>query len=157
MRMEWIVPQLERSGSVCVAVGQIWEDEYVSNREPWLVKVMKLNRKSARVEPCSARGEVAGYEFGYRMEYTHFDRGRMRLVKDTTTDEKIRPIITGTYGDTGMSRALVFHLAGAIDNFEDDGRGREHMIMQTCWTWFSGGDTAANAARKVEEVLDGAA
>jgi hypothetical protein len=76
-----------------VAVGQVWEDTYVTNRHArWLVKVMKLNRKSARVEPCDDNGwyTLAGYPFQYRMEYGHFERGRMRLVQQVASDEDDR-------------------------------------------------------------------
>lgn len=68
-----------------VRVGQVWEDTYFKRRhDRWLVRVMKLNEKSARVEPCEDNGwfMLAGYEWQYRMEFSHFERGRMRLVAD---------------------------------------------------------------------------
>lgn len=66
-------------------IGQVYEDTYLETaRAPWIVKVMKLNAKSVRVEPCNAGGwyTVAGYDYQYRMELTHFENGRMRLVHD---------------------------------------------------------------------------
>jgi hypothetical protein len=44
-------------------------------------------------------------------------------------------------------------LAEKIDRCDWDSRGREHMIMVTCWNWFSGGDTAAAVAAKIEAAL----
>jgi hypothetical protein len=73
---------------VSVRVGQVWEDTYLCDaKRPWnrwLVKVMKLNAKSARVEPCEDNGwfTTTGYEWQYRMEFKHFENGRMVLVKD---------------------------------------------------------------------------
>lgn len=70
-----------------VVVGQVWEDKHLlTSRDRWLVKVMKLNAKSARVEPCDDNGwfTVTGYEWQYRMEFKHFESGRMVLVQDVT-------------------------------------------------------------------------
>lgn len=67
---------------------------------------------------------------------------------------KIAPIITETYGDGAYARDLAYHLDALIEAGEFDYRGREHGIMQTCWMWFSGGDTAASVARKIEAVLN---
>jgi hypothetical protein len=69
------------------------------------------------------------------------------------TEEAIGPILTTTYGKTGMVDALARHLAHRVDSEDWDSRGREHMVMAECWNWFAGGDTAASVARKVEAVL----
>jgi hypothetical protein len=70
-----------------IRVGQVWEDTHLaqpSKSRRWLVRVMKVNEKSARVEPCDDGGwyGLAGWEFQYRMEKRHFERGRMRFVTD---------------------------------------------------------------------------
>ena len=62
----------------------------------------------------------------------------------------ITPIITSTYGDNDMSRALIAHLVGKIPTL---GQSRQHDVMLTCWDWFSGGTTAESVARKIEEAL----
>jgi len=67
-----------------VEVGQVWEDTYVStSKSRWLVRVTKLNEKSVRVEPCENDGwhALAGFEWQYRMELSHFARGRMVRVE----------------------------------------------------------------------------
>jgi hypothetical protein len=68
-----------------VEVGQVWEDSYISRpgKDRWLVRVMRLNEKSARVEPCADDGWMLpiGYEWGYRMEYKHFENGRMQPIR----------------------------------------------------------------------------
>lgn len=68
----------------------------------------------------------------------------------------ILPIIEKTYGRGSMPRALAAHLAEKVEAWDgsDEHRSREDMIRLTCWDWFSGGTTAASAARKVEEALD---
>lgn len=71
----------------------------------------------------------------------------------TDTHDRIAPILTSTYGDNGMARALAHHLAGKIDAGDFDWRGREHGVMQICWMWFPGGGTAQNVARKIEEGI----
>ena len=68
-----------------VRVGQVYEDTYLVGRSTrWLVKVMKLNAKSARVEPVEDDGWFipVGNEWQYRQELRHFENGRMALVKD---------------------------------------------------------------------------
>lgn len=71
----------------------------------------------------------------------------------------IGPTITKTYGDNGMSRALVAHLAEKIASFvpRDEDDHRRDMIRETCWNWFSGGSTAAYVADKIEAALKGEA
>lgn len=71
----------------------------------------------------------------------------------STTHNVIEPIILRTYGDNGMSRALVVHLAAKINDGDYDSRGREHMIMHICWDWFSGGTTAEAVAGEIEAQL----
>lgn len=67
----------------------------------------------------------------------------------------ITPIVTETYGTSVMSLAMVDDLVQKIQDFtpryEEETRERE--IMLTVWNWFSGGDTAASVARKIEAVL----
>ena len=75
-----------------------------------------------------------------------------------STREIVTSIIRETYGRSDMADALARHLAEKIDSFvgEDNGRpvrSREDMIWRTCWDWFSGGTTAENVARKIEEAL----
>jgi hypothetical protein len=66
-----------------VQVGQVWEDTHITNSNyRWIVRVMKLNQKSARVERCYENGRLCGWGYQYRMEFPHFERGRMQLVKD---------------------------------------------------------------------------
>lgn len=69
--------------------------------------------------------------------------------------ETVSDILFETYGNNGMSRALAVALAEKIldwePRYEED--TRERMIMLECWNWFSGGDTAALVARKIEEAL----
>ena len=69
----------------------------------------------------------------------------------------IESTITKTYGDNGMSRALVAHLAEKIASFEPRHKRdtRQDMVMRTCWDWFSGGSTAASVADKIETALKG--
>lgn len=70
-----------------------------------------------------------------------------------TTTELIRPAIWEIYGRSFMAEALVDHLGAKIDADDWDSRGREYGIMIVCWDWFSGGGTAAIAARNIEEAL----
>lgn len=73
-----------------------------------------------------------------------------------TTQERIRPIIEKTYGDNELSRSLVHDLALKLDQYSDldrEGEDRESMITRICWMWFSGGDTAASVARRIESEL----
>lgn len=67
-------------------------------------------------------------------------------------EERIRPIIHETYGETPMSEGLIRNLARRIEEYHGD--RREHLIMNVCWNWFPGGDTAADAARRIEANLD---
>lgn len=72
----------------------------------------------------------------------------------------IHPVLAEIYGDGSMVEALAGHLAMRIANWPNDdanisGRSREDMIMQTCWNWFSGGDTAEIAAQRIEQALNG--
>lgn len=75
-----------------------------------------------------------------------------------STEDIIRPIITSTYGDNGMSRAAIINLAEKIDSFRVDlcvdDRSREDMIMLTLWDWFPGGSTAKVTAQKIEAALE---
>lgn len=74
----------------------------------------------------------------------------------TPTEDVIRPIILQTYGDNGVTRAMVVHLAERIDNYDghyDERGGREHMVMRVCWDWMTGGTTAESVARKIEDAL----
>lgn len=76
-----------------------------------------------------------------------------------TTADKIGPVLTNIYGDNGLTRALIEHLAVKIDMFEDEDpfiySGHRHLIIQeTCWNWFPGGGTATIAAYRVEAALD---
>lgn len=76
-----------------------------------------------------------------------------------STEDTIRPILTKTYGDGSMPRALATHLAEKIDAWPDSGQPtygaetREDMIRLTCWDWFSGGGTAEGVARQIEAAL----
>lgn len=69
------------------------------------------------------------------------------------TRQIVGPIIVRTYGSGSMVDALTNHLVEKIDAGDFDSRGREYMIMRVCWDWFSGGGTAENVARKIEEAL----
>lgn len=69
-----------------------------------------------------------------------------------STENAIRPTIFRTYGDNGMSRALVVHLAERIDAY-GQGHDRPNMVMRICWDWFSGGDTADRASLEIEAAL----
>ena len=71
-----------------------------------------------------------------------------------STLNTIYPILTETYGDTPMVSSLASHLANKIDVDEWDSRGRRFGIMNVCWNWFSGGDTAASVADRIERALD---
>ena len=72
-----------------------------------------------------------------------------------STAEKIRPIIESTYGKGPLAQELIEYLEKQIDNFtpryEDD--SREDMVMQTCWTWMTGGTTAEAVAKEIEAAL----
>lgn len=70
------------------------------------------------------------------------------------TRDTIAPILTATYGKGSMVDALADQLAEKIDSRGWDLRGREYMIMVTCWNWFAGGDTAAAVADKIEAAID---
>lgn len=72
-----------------------------------------------------------------------------------STRRLITPILKLTYGEGSMVDGLADHLVRRIDARDYDERGREHMILQECWMWFPGGDTAASVARKVEAALCG--
>lgn len=65
----------------------------------------------------------------------------------------VAPILTATYGKGATADALAGYLAEKIDRCDWDSRGREHMILATCWGWFSGGTTAASVAAKIEAAL----
>lgn len=67
----------------------------------------------------------------------------------------VRTFITDTYGDNGMSRALVVALGERIDKFDDEGGRyhREDMIRNVCWDWMTGGTTAQYVAEKIESAL----
>lgn len=67
------------------------------------------------------------------------------------TREIIQPILYNTYGHSPMCDALGEHLAVCIDRFK--GIEREGMILLTCWDFFSGGDTAAGVAKRIEQAL----
>jgi tripartite-type tricarboxylate transporter receptor subunit TctC len=66
------------------------------------------------------------------------------------TRDTIAPTLIATYGKGSMVDALARHLAEKIDRCDWDSRGREHMVMATCWDWFPGGGTAAAVAAKIE-------
>lgn len=78
-----------------------------------------------------------------------------------STLDTILPILTDTYGEGGMVRALAEHLSVKIDRWDSPNpvqptygaRDREDMVRQTCWDWFSGGTTAEGVARRIEEAL----
>lgn len=70
-----------------------------------------------------------------------------------TTRDVIAPILHDTYGEHAMVRALADSLAKRLDAGDWDSRGREHMVVQTCWMWFSGGSTAESVGRRIEEAL----
>lgn len=71
------------------------------------------------------------------------------------SEETILPILRKTYGTGGMVDALADHLAMRIASGEPYvyGRGREYMIMRTCWDWFSGGTAANQVAGAIEDAL----
>lgn len=102
-------PESTRSS---VRIGQVWEDTFLaqpSKSRRWIVKVMKLNKKSARVEPCENDGwyTTAGHIFQYRMELRYFENGRMRLVKDTATDDGLAMTVRSVpVLDTGIGREM---------------------------------------------------
>lgn len=73
-----------------------------------------------------------------------------------TTHDIIWPILRDTYGKGQMVRNLADCLEQGIDGargFRYGRRSREYNVMQTCWNWFPGGDTAAATARKIETAL----
>jgi len=73
-----------------------------------------------------------------------------------STLDIIKPILASTYGHSAMTSALTWHLARKIDDWpqpDDLDENREHMIRLTCWTWFSGGTTAASVAARIESAL----
>lgn len=65
----------------------------------------------------------------------------------------VRPIIEWAYGGGSFPQALATNLAEKIDAQNWDSRGREYMIMRTCWDWMPGGTTAERVAKKIEEAL----
>jgi hypothetical protein len=81
---------------------------------------------------------------------------RTEAERTMSTDDTIAPIIKSAYGDNGMSRALIVHLALKIDAWHDRpiGADREDMVRMTCWDWFGGGGTAAHVAQKIEAALN---
>lgn len=68
------------------------------------------------------------------------------------TRQKIEPILLRTYGRSPFAHALIEHVVTVIDRGRFD-HGREHAVQSACWVWFPGGDTAAKAAREIEEAL----
>lgn len=79
-------------------------------------------------------------------------------MPETTTLDRILPILRSIYGKGSMVDSLGEHLAEKIDtyapkpdDYEDE--DRERMIMLTCWNWFSGGSTAHIVAAKIEAAL----
>ena len=77
-----------------------------------------------------------------------------------STQDIIRPIINEIYGDVYQG-ALVKDLAERIDDWDEGrmssyGRNREDMILRVIWVnWnLPGGDTAAVAAKRIEEALN---
>ena len=80
----------------------------------------------------------------------------MPTPESGSTDAIIGPILVATYGDNGMTRALIVHLADLIDRGGRPygaTREREYTVMRTCWDWFPGGGTAEGVARRIEGVL----
>lgn len=73
-----------------------------------------------------------------------------------STRALIAPLVIDTYGDGPMVDAFLDHLAKEIDAYDETkhSRDRETFITLLCWDWFSGGDTAANLADRIEEVLE---
>jgi hypothetical protein len=77
-----------------------------------------------------------------------------------TTEDLIRPIITGTYGDNGLSRAVVYELAERIDRWPDTiqpnygSQNLRDLIMNVCWHTFTGGMTAEYVADSVMDMVD---
>ncbi len=72
--------------------------------------------------------------------------------------EVIRPIITRTYGDTQMSRALALHLSERIAGSTWNAtpgieRTRSASIAMICWDWMSGATTATAVANQIEAAL----
>jgi hypothetical protein len=67
----------------------------------------------------------------------------------------IQEILAGIYGDSDMSRGLAERLEQKITNWQPyyPDETREDMIREVCWMWFSGGGTAAIAAKRIEAML----
>lgn len=71
----------------------------------------------------------------------------------------ITPIVEEVYGKSSFIDAFIIDLADHIlipHHRIKNLRSREEEIRHTCWNWFSGGDTAASTARKIEAALKGA-
>jgi hypothetical protein len=78
----------------------------------------------------------------------------MKQTKTSTLDA-VSPIIARIYGTDETAAALALQLVERIDAWEPrfPNETRENMIRETCWMWFSGGSTAAIAARDIEAAL----
>ena len=77
----------------------------------------------------------------------------MNREADIGISQAISPIVTNTYGDNGMARALVAYLEDLVLRDDFDSRGREYGLMLACWDMFPGGVTAELVAKEVERVL----
>lgn len=75
-----------------VRVGQTYCDTYFNSRnsaQPRIAfRVMRLNEKSARVEPCDPDGwfSLHGFMYQYRVPLAQFERGRHVLLRDEPSD-----------------------------------------------------------------------
>lgn len=60
-----------------VEVGQVYRDTYFEDGSV-AFRVMRLNKKSVRVEPCEPDGwhELRGFMYQYRVPLAQFDRNR---------------------------------------------------------------------------------
>lgn len=75
-----------------------------------------------------------------------------------TTLQRVQPIVSRIYGRLHEQRSqeLAVRLAERIDAWEprDPEDTREDMVREMCWSWFSGGSTAAIVARDIEGALN---
>lgn len=69
--------------------------------------------------------------------------------------EIIQPIIEDVYGKSRMAEALSEQLVQSIKSgtWTHRAETREDAIRLICWDWFSGGDTAAIVAGRIEHAL----
>lgn len=78
------------------------------------------------------------------------------MGKPPSTLKQVTKTLAGIYGSSVMCRGLAKHIDENIvewaDKADDDFMSTEAYLRNQIWNWFSGGDTAAYAAKEVMKI-----